>query len=536
VFDPDRRGIDRGDAEVGALLKIHDLQIQFQDKTAVNGVSLRIDAGQAVGLVGASGSGKSLTGLAVMGLLPNSANVKGLIQFHDEDLLKMPEKKRAALRGRKIAMIFQEPMTSLNPVMTVMDQIAEVLIQHEELSKTEARARAATLLDEVGVSLGERRDTTYAHELSGGQRQRVMIAMAIACKPELLIADEPTTALDVTVQKQILELLLSLRAKYKMALLFITHDLSLIRRVTEVIYVMSSGSIVETGETPAVFAHPREHATRELLTIDEVKRSPSPKATELIAVKDLHVSYEARSPWSASRAVKAVDGVSFSVQRGRTLAVVGESGSGKTSVGRALLQLLTSQAGEIFYDGVEPAKLDAAALRKWRRQAQIIFQDPYSSLNPRQTLEKALTEPMAVHGIGASISERRERAAALLRRVGLDPARLSSYPHEFSGGERQRLCIARALSVGPEFLVCDEAVSALDGSARRQVLDLLADLQKEMGLTYLFITHDLRVVRAMADEVVVMRSGKIIERGETAALFAEPREAYTRELLAAALY
>jgi peptide/nickel transport system ATP-binding protein len=508
------------------LLAIQNLNIGLGNTQAVKGLSLDILTGLSIGLVGASGSGKSLTGLAVMGLLPRAADVSGAVLFEGENLLALDRAAMNKIRGSRIAMIFQEPMTSLNPVMTVVDQIAESVLIHESVPAEEARARARTLLDEVGINLGPRGDRVFPHELSGGQRQRVMIAIAIACKPRLLIADEPTTALDVTVQKQILDLISNLQKKYQMAVLYITHDLGLIRRRTERVYVVAHGEIIESGGTEDVFINPRQDGTKALLSVAWQRPSrTSENGPVLLELKNVSKVYDSQ--------VSAMKDVSVAVRRGRTLGVVGESGSGKTTLGRTVLRLVSPSQGQILFSGKDVNRLKGDELRDFRKGAQMIFQDPYSSLNPRHRIDRVLMEPMEVHGIGAGSSDRRERAEQLMKRVGLDPSWLVRYPHEFSGGQRQRVCIARAVSLEPEFIVCDEAVSALDTHVRADILKLLSDLKTEMGLTYLFISHDLNVVRAFTDDVAVMCDGVIVEQGVTEEVYSRPRLEYTKRLLAA---
>jgi peptide/nickel transport system ATP-binding protein len=487
-----------------------------------------------------------------------------------------------AVRGAQISMIFQEPMTSLNPVLTAGSQVMEAILIHQRdggrrIGKAEARRRAIQLFDEVGLPDPARRVDMYPHELSGGQQQRVMIAMALSCNPKLLIADEPTTALDVTIQAQILDLLRKLRDTRRMSMLFITHDLGVIAEIADEVAVMYRGRIVEYGPIVELFENPKHPYTKGLLAcrprletpyrrlpsvsdfmetretaggeIEIVEKRPDlsrlerraarnggpPAGEPELSVRDLRVHFPIRKGilqrvvgW-----VRAVDGVSFDVHAGRTLGLVGESGCGKTTTGRAILRLVEPTGGHVRYRGRDLATLKGEELRRLRKHLQIVFQDPYGSLNPRLTVESALVEPMEIHGIGDSRRDRRERAAALLREVGLEPAHLGRYPHEFSGGQRQRICIARALSVGPSFLICDESVSSLDVSVQAQVLNLLRDLQETRGLTYIFISHDLAVVKFMSDELAIMHDGRIVESGSAEAIYANPREEYTRRLIEA---
>ena len=563
------------------LLEIRHLQTSFAtdagEVRAVDDLTLTVEAGQTLGIVGESGSGKSVTSLTLMRLLPDEAVVRAArVALVGRDLLGMSQREISSVRGAEMAMIFQEPMTSLNPVLRVGDQVAEAILRHQRVSRAEARAKTVALFREVGIPEPERRVDAYPHELSGGQKQRVMIAMALSCDPKLLIADEPTTALDVTIQAQILELLRTLRDRRGMAMLFITHDLGVIAEIADHVAVMYRGKLVEYGEVTQIFDQPRHPYTRGLLacrprldtpytalpTVDDFMvampgpegvtlvaremsdarraalhaprvRAPSPDT--LLTVEGLTVRYPVGRDWfgRVNQWFTAVDDVSFAIRRGETLGLVGESGCGKTTTGRAILRLVEPTAGTVRFDGQDVRALSPAALRALRRRIQIIFQDPYASLNPRMTVEAALTEPMAVHGVGESDADRRRRAAQLLEEVGLDPAYLRRFPHEFSGGQRQRICIARALSLEPDLIVCDESVSALDVSVQAQVLNLLRGLQDRRNLTFLFISHDLSVVKFMSDEMCVMQGGRIVERGAANAVYAAPSKDYTRDLIAA---
>jgi peptide/nickel transport system ATP-binding protein len=558
------------------LVQIENLRVEFRTEDgvvrAVEDLSFDLPQGGTVGLVGESGSGKSVTALALMRLIPQppGAIPCGRIRFAGEDLLGLSEGRMETVRGKRIGMIFQEPMTSLNPVYTVGEQIAEVLRRHERMGRRAAWTRAVEWLDQVGIPDPRRRARSYPHELSGGQRQRVMIAQAMACEPQLLIADEPTTALDVTIQKQVLELMASLQQRYGMSLLFITHDLGVIAEIADRVVVMYRGRKVEEGLTRDLFhsaqhpytrgllaCRPGRHANpRRLLTVSDfmdadgrplkvpaarltpqVKRPMAEldQAPVLLEIRDLATHFPIRGGWLGRPTdwVRAVDGVSLTIRRGQTFGLVGESGCGKTTLGRTLLRLVDPTRGEVRFDGVDVTTADAERLRGLRRRMQIVFQDPYSSLNPRMTVADILIEPLRVHGLGGSRAQRRDLARDLLERVGLDPTHLGRYPHEFSGGQRQRIGIARALSVRPEFIVCDESVSALDVSVQAQILNLLLDLRDEFGLTYLFISHDLSVVNFLADHVGVMHNGKLIECGPAEQVYSRPQHEYTRKLLAA---
>ena len=591
------------------LLEIADLRTYFHTEEgvvkAVDDVSLDLERGHTLGIVGESGSGKSVTSLSIMGLLGGNAKIEsGSIAFLGRNLVGLPDSEMRHVRGGEISMIFQEPMTSLNPVFTVGDQVIEAIRLHQDLTPQQARARTIELFAEVGIPNPDQRVDYYPHQMSGGQRQRVMIAMALSCNPKLLIADEPTTALDVTIQRQILDMLRDLRDSRGMAVIFITHDLGVIAEIADHVAVMLEGKVVEYGDVLQIFSNPQHSYTKGLLACrprldSPFRRLPTvsdfmeireehgqqvivekqldlerqqqlynegrgrllhpgseamiaslgkddgsrlsdatvvPAGTKpLLEVQDLCVHFPVRKGFfqRVVGQVKAVDGVSFQVYRGQTLGLVGESGCGKTTTGRALLRLIEPTSGEVSYDGTPLSKLNPTELRKLRRRIQIIFQDPYGSLNPRMTIESALIEPMRLHGIGLSHSDRVDRAVSLLDEVDLSAAHLRRYPHEFSGGQRQRVCIARALSVEPDFIVCDESVSALDVSVQAQVLNLLSDLQERRDLTYIFVSHDLSVVKFMADMMAVMYEGKFVEFGVSEQIYANPQQDYTKRLIEA---
>jgi microcin C transport system ATP-binding protein len=524
------------------LLQVDDLHVEFATEhgqvPAVRGVSFDIQAGQTVALVGESGSGKSVTALSVLKLLPYPAasHPKGRILFNAEDLLHTDDRSIRGVRGNAISMIFQEPMSSLNPLHTVERQVSEALILHRGMRKAAARARTIELLAEVGIPDPVSRLDDFPHQLSGGQRQRVMIAMALANEPQLLIADEPTTALDVTIQAQILELLMSLQQKRGMAILFITHDLHIVRRMAEITHVMTEGKIVESGPTETVFANPQHAYTRKLLAAEPKGEPPATSTAEpIVAAEKLRVWFPIKRGFIRRTVghIKAVDDVDISIRRGETLGVVGESGSGKTTLGRALLRLVGSE-GRIVYLGRDIEQLSWGAMRPLRRDLQIVFQDPFGSLSPRMSIAEIIAEGLAVHAPQLTAAERDAKVVKALSEVGLDPEARFRYPHEFSGGQRQRIAIARAMVLEPKFVVLDEPTSALDMSVQAQVVDLLRELQRRHGLTYLFISHDLRVVRALANQLMVMRNGKVVEHGPAAEIFAAPRSDYTRALMAAA--
>ena len=522
------------------LLQIDQLTVRFGASTVVDQVSFSIAAGEKFGLVGESGSGKSITALSVLRLV-DAAATSGSIRFDGEELTAKSERAMRGIRGARIGMIFQEPMTALNPLYTVGNQIAEVLELHEALRPNAARARAIELLTRTGIPDPQDKVDAYPHQLSGGQRQRAMIAMALACRPQLLICDEPTTALDVTIQAQILALLDELQREMGMALLFITHDLNLVRRFTHRVGVMERGRLVETGDTAAVFAQPRHPYTQRLLASRPqrvVQPVPHDAALRLDA-RAVEVRFPVPQGWFRKRDFVAVRDATLQLKRGETLGLVGESGSGKTTLAMALLALQDIAAGEVRLDAQRIDDADRAALRAMRKRMQVVFQDPFASLSPRLTVGQIVGEGLALHRPELSAAERDALVLQMLDEVGLSERSgvaqvLQRYPHEFSGGQRQRIAIARAVVLRPEVLVLDEPTSALDVSVQQQVLALLAALQQRYAMSYLFISHDLAVVRAMAHRVLVMKAGRIVEQGEAQALFDTPREAYTRELLAAA--
>ncbi|MGE0114478.1 MAG: ABC transporter ATP-binding protein [Steroidobacteraceae bacterium] len=547
------------------LLSVNALQVSFAGSNgqlpAVKGVSFTLAAQQTLALVGESGSGKSVTATAILRLLPKTARIDAgsRIDFMDRNLLTLNATELRALRGKDISMVFQDPMSSLNPVFTVGAQIAESLQLHMGMNNRQALSRAVELLNEVGIPRPELRVNAYPHELSGGQQQRVMIALAIACQPKLLIADELTTALDVTVQKQILELLLRLREQQGMAMLFITHDLGLVREVADHVVVMQQGEIREQNVTAALFAGPQHPYTRALMACrprldrrprrlpvvedfldgnavtesEQRQRGTSPQDAIVLEVKALQKTFTLKTGLFKRDHIVAVSDVSFQLPRGKTLGIVGESGSGKSTAALTLLRLLDSSGGQVWFDGKDLLTLSEAEMHGYRRRIQIVFQNPYASLNPRFTVAQLLLEPMQIHRIGKSTTERLQLAIAMLQRVGLPEAALQRYPHEFSGGQRQRIAIARCLVVRPEVLILDEAVSALDVSVQAQVLNLLQDLQDEFGLSYIFISHDLSVVKHISDRVLVMQYGRVVEMADADELYRAPQTEYTRSLLAA---
>jgi microcin C transport system ATP-binding protein len=522
------------------LLSVEHLTVRFGAVKVVNDVSFRIEAGEKFALVGESGSGKSITALSVLRLV-DAAATEGAIRFHGEDLCTKSEREMRGLRGKRIAMIFQEPMTALNPLYTVGNQIGEVLELHEALRPNAARARAIELLERTGIPEPDKRVDFYPHQLSGGQRQRAMIAMALACRPQLLICDEPTTALDVTVQAQILALLDELQAELGMALLFITHDLNLVRRFTHRVGVMERGRLVEIGATAEVFGQPQHAYTRKLLASrpQRVVQAVAADAPVLLDAEAVGVNFESREGFFGKRQFQAVKGATLRLKRGETLGIVGESGSGKTTLGMALLALQPVSSGTVSLGGERIDNAGREPLRRMRRRMQVVFQDPFASLSPRMTIGQIVGEGLELHMPELSTAQREERVLAMLDEVGLSARHgvadvLQRYPHEFSGGQRQRIAIARAVVLQPEVLVLDEPTSALDVSVQQQVLALLAGLQQRYGMSYLFISHDLAVVRAMSHRVMVMKGGDVVEEGEAEALFDAPQQPYTRELLAAA--
>ncbi|MDC3305769.1 ABC transporter ATP-binding protein [Flavobacteriales bacterium] len=572
------------------LLEFKNLVTEFHTEgttvKAVNGVSFTLNKGETIGIVGESGSGKSVTSLSAMRLIPSPPGKisGGEIIFHKNDgtatdLLKISEEEMRKFRGNDIAMIFQEPMTSLNPVFTCGDQVMEAIMLHQKLDKKAAKALTIKLFEEVQLPTPERIFSTYPHQISGGQKQRVMIAMAMSCQPSVLIADEPTTALDVTVQKTILQLMQNLQKEHDMGIMFITHDLGVIAELADKVVVMYKGNIVEQGNVWDIFTNPKHPYTKGLLAcrppldkrytflptvsdfmkIDEsgeiidngisvaeftkdlaipeserVARHKELYAKEpIMQIKNLKTYFPIRNGFfgGVSDHVKAVDNISFDVYPGETLGLVGESGCGKTTCGRTIIRLEEPTEGKMIYKGQDIAKMNADELRVFRKDVQIIFQDPYSSLNPRMTIGNAIMEPMQVHGILENDEQRKKRVEELLTRVSLDPAHFYRYPHEFSGGQRQRIGIARALAVNPKFIICDESVSALDVSVQAQVLNLLNELKEEFGLTYIFISHDLSVVKYMSDRMVVMQAGKIEEMGDADQIYNKPGTPYTQKLI-----
>jgi len=562
--------------ENAPLLHVKNLRVSFkgEDKQyieTVKGISFDIPANTTVALVGESGSGKSVTSLATMGLLPvgqSKIDDQSKIIFEGKDLLSLSRKDMRKICGKDIAMIFQEPMSSLNPVFTVGTQIAEVLCLHMGLSRKQARQRVLELLKEVGIPSPEIKIDAYPNQLSGGQQQRVMIAMAIACEPKLLIADEPTTALDVTIQKQIIDLLESLRKRRQMSMLFITHDLALVGEIADKVIVMRHGEIREQGAAEQVLEQPKDVYTRALLycrpqisqrpyrlpvtsdfmcqeddilveksfdasEIPQRKRGLNGDEQIILEVKDLKKSFYSRKGLFGKEEFQAVKGVSFKLAKGKTLGLVGESGSGKTTVGLLLMRLHQASGGQAFIEGKDILSLTEKEFAKYQRKIQIIFQNPYASLNPRFTVGQILLEPMQIHNIGKDDAERKEIALGLLERVNLPEQAYYRYPHEFSGGQRQRIAIARCLTLKPEILICDESVSALDVSVQAQVLNLLQDLQDEFGLSYIFISHDLSVVKYISDQVMVMNHGEVVEIANSDELYAHPQHDYTKRLLQA---
>jgi len=553
------------------ILSIQNLSVAFKSNTGLNevlhGISYDLYANEILGIVGESGSGKSVASLAIMGLLPPKKSVvsSGEITFKNEDILHYSQTQLEALRGQKIAMIFQEPMSALNPSMPCGTQVEEILLQHTSISQKAAKEEVMRLFNEVKIPAPNETFNKYPHEISGGQQQRVMIAMAIACKPDILIADEPTTALDVTVQKNIIALLKSLQKESKMSVIFISHDLALVSEIADRILVMYKGNIVESGDTKSVFKTPKEEYTKALIgarptlksrlkqlptisdflsdTISKTVITKSARAKKhkeiysqapLLEVINLEKTYFSKASFFGTKtAFKAVDNVSFKVFSGETMGLVGESGCGKSTLGKAILQLDKATAGTLKYKGFDITNLSKKALRSLRKEIQIIFQDPYASLNPRLTVGKAIMEPMKVHKLFSSDAERKAKTIEILEKVGLEASHFDRYPHEFSGGQRQRIGIARTIAIEPKLIICDESVSALDISVQAQVLNLLNALKEDYGFTYIFISHDLAVVKFMSDQLMVMNNGKIEELGEADAIYELPQKAYTKALIAA---
>ena len=539
------------------LLEINNLQIEFPSESgtveAVRRISFALKTGETLGIVGESGSGKSVTALSVLGLLPEAAKLtSGEILFQTKekgkfDLTQLPQSELRKIRGSEIAMIFQEPETSLNPVFRCGEQVAEAIRLHMKLDSEAAKKQVLGLFEKVKLPDPGRIWRSYPHQLSGGQRQRVMIAMALSCNPSLLIADEPTSALDVTVQRSMLDLINELKNDWGGSTIFITHDLGVVAEVADRVLVMQKGEIVEQGRTEEIFKNPRHPYTQNLLKSFEQRRRPRrggvPVSTGIsslpdapfLSVRNLRTWFPARRNFFGKplQYVKAVDDVSFDVFKGETLGLVGESGSGKTTLGRSILNLLQPTSGEVIFENKNLPQLPENEWKTLRKDLQIIFQDPYSSLNPRLTVGSAITEPMKVHGILSNEKERKEQTVHLLETVGLEPSHFWRFPNEFSGGQRQRICIARALALEPKFIICDECVSSLDVTVQVQVLDLLKDMQTKNGLTYIFISHDLSVVRLMSDRIAVMKDGKIQELDNTENIWNNPKTEYTRELLKA---
>jgi len=553
------------------ILSVRDLRVAFKSVNGLNevlhGISYQLYANEILGIVGESGSGKSVASLAIMGLLPlkSGVTISGEIMFKTENLLDYSQKQLEAIRGKKIAMIFQEPMSALNPSICCGQQVEEILLQHTNITTKVATQEVIRLFNAVKLPEPKRTFKKYPHEISGGQQQRVMIAMAIACKPEILIADEPTTALDVTVQKEIIALLKTLQKEFKMSVIFISHDLALVSEIADRIVVMYKGDIVEKGDTKSVFKNPQKEYTKALIgarpTLDgRLKKLPTisdflsgmiPKilitksareekhtniysSAPLLEVINLEKTYYSKASYFRTKtALKAVDNVSFQVYSGETLGLVGESGCGKSTLGKAILQLDKATAGTIKYKGKDITNLSKKALRTLRKEIQIIFQDPYGSLNPRLTVGNAIMEPMKVHGLFKSEEERKAKTIEILEKVGLESAHFDRYPHEFSGGQRQRVGIARTIAVQPKLIICDESVSALDISVQAQVLNLLNSLKEDYGFTYIFISHDLAVVKYMSDQLLVMNQGKIEEIGEADSIYESPQKEYTKTLIEA---
>jgi oligopeptide transport system ATP-binding protein len=521
-------------AEARAILNVRDLCVSYGPTLVVKNVSFALARGEVAAIVGESGSGKSQVALATLKLLGLGARATGAVTFEGGNLLALSDRRLKAIRGRRIAIVFQEPMSALDPLFTVGSQISAILRLQGGFSRAAAKARALDLLDLVEIAEPRRRIHAYPHELSGGQRQRVAIAMAISCNPDVLIADEPTTALDVTVAARILDLLVGLKQRLGMGMIFISHDLGLVSRLADRIHVMADGAIVESGAAADVLSQPRHDATRRLLASAPRARRPQEAAPEILVAKNINVRFVLRGGWFAEkREIKAVDDVSLTLRRGRTLGVVGESGSGKSTLGRALLKL-SPMSGAIRFEGRDLTELDAAAMRPLRRSLQLVFQDPYAALSPRMRVGEIITEGLLVHEPAMSRAERDARAVTALEEVRLDPALRNRFPQAFSGGQRQRIAIARAMILKPRLVVLDEPTSALDRSVQHEILTLLEGLQAAHGLTYVLISHDLAVIRAMADEISVMKDGRIIEHGSADEIVQNARQPYTRSLIAAA--
>ncbi|PYF06308.1 ABC transporter ATP-binding protein [Ureibacillus chungkukjangi] len=527
------------------LLEVKDLQVSFigdeKEFEAVKGISFHVEKGETLGIVGESGSGKSVTARSIMRLLPSPPSFlkSGEINFQGKNLVEQSEKEMESVRGQHISMIFQDPMTSLNPTIRIGEQIAESLKKHQQVSKGEAYRKTIELLEQVGIKNSEKRYSQYPHEFSGGMRQRAMIAMALACNPSLLIADEPTTALDVTIQAQILSLMKSMQEKLGTSIILITHDLGVVAGMCDRVIVMKEGEIVEEGTTDEIFNNPKHDYTKRLLNaLPKLHEKKTPKKAPLLSA-NLDLSKPLLEIKSLKKhfdighgdILKAVDDLSFEIYPGETLGLVGESGSGKSTTGRTILQLHEPTDGDVLYKGIPITRLSKKQLKTMRRHMQIIFQDPYSSLNPRKKVLDIVGEALDLHGLAKNKEERRSRVEELLELVGLNKEHASRYPHEFSGGQRQRIGIARALAVDPEFIVCDEPLSALDVSIQKQIVDLLKDLQHRLGLTYLFIAHDLSMVKHISDRVAVMYGGKIVELAESEELYSNPQHPYTKALL-----
>lgn len=548
------------------LLEVKNLSVSFRSEgkciDAVQNISFSVDKGKKLAIVGESGSGKSVTSLAIMGLLPQKVSriSSGEIIFQETNLLKISSEDRRKLRGKDMAMIFQEPMTSLNPLLTCGEQIMETLQLHEQLSKPEAVSKTLDLFEKVKLPRAKEMLKNYPHQLSGGQKQRVMIAMAMACSPTILIADEPTTALDVTVQGEILHLIDELIAHHDMGCVFITHDLGVVKKFADEVMVMYRGKIIEKGSVQAIFNYPKEPYTKGLIACKPTLQtnnyrlptvsdflSGNPISTEkkklinynetLLEIKNLSIDYVTETTWlgKPKEYVHAVKNISFEIKKGETVGLVGESGCGKTTTGRAILGLEKAAKGQVIYKGNDITLFSTKQLKNYWNKVQIIFQDPYSSLNPRITIGEAIVEPMRIHHIFENEKQRKNKAFELLETVGLSSAHYQRFPHEFSGGQRQRICVARTLAMQPEVIICDESVSALDVSVQAQVLNLLNDLKEQFDLTYIFISHDLSVVKYMSDRIVVMKNGEVVEQGNALTIYENPKESYTKKLLSSVM-